>query len=112
MHPLFYHQGKLKYSKLKRGSVSCRQSIRQTYYYLYSILSNLTRTKSPRRHFDAELTLAPCVSGRAGARQRLVPPQSRAKHLQHLLSSLVSAPLMTLGLSSLTSSGSEGKSSI
>ena len=66
MHPLFYHQGKLKYSKLKRGSVSCRQSIRQTYYYLYSILSNLTRTKSPRRHFDAELTLAPCVSGRAG----------------------------------------------
>ena len=76
MHPLFYHQGKLKYSKMKRGSVSCRQSIRQTYYYLYSILSNLTRTKSPRRHFDAELTLAPCVSGRAGARQRLVPPQS------------------------------------
>ena len=95
MHPLFYHQGKLKYSKLKRGSVSCRQS-RQTYYYLYSILSNLSRTKSPRRHFDAGLTLAPCVSGRGGARQRLVPPQSRAQLLQHLPGGqpLLSAPLM------------------
>ena len=104
MHPLFYHQGKLKYSKLKRGSVSCRQSIRQTYYYLYSILSNLTRTKSPRRHFDAELTLAPRVSAAAPGRDRDLS--------HHRASALFSAPLMTLGLSSSTSSGSEGKSSI
>ena len=90
MHPLFYHQGKLKYSKLKRGSVSCRQS-RQTYYYLYSILSNLSRTKSPRRHFDAGLTLAPCVSGRGGARQRLVPPQSICSICSALFSALCSA---------------------
>ena len=83
MHPLFYHQGKLKYSKLKRGSVSCRQSIRQTYYYLYSILSNLTRTKSPRRHFDAELTLAPRVSAAARGETETCPTT------EHLLSSLL-----------------------